>query len=262
VQLSIIASSTGESTKVVIEHGAIPVFIQLLKSPDDDVKQQAVWALGNIAKHSAQYREQVLNAGALQPLLQLCTQDAKITMLRNATWSLSNFCRCKPPPDFALVQDALPVLARLLYVLDDEVLTDACWALSYMSDETGPQNPKIEAVIQCGVARRLVELLMHQSLHVKTAALRTVGNIVTGDDVQTQVILNCSALPCLLALLVNPKNVIRKETCWAISNITAGNSEHIQAVINANIIPELIRTLTNDEFDIQKEAVWVSGREE
>ena len=36
---------------------------------------------------------------------------------------------------------------------------------------------------------------------LESAALRAVGNIVTGDDVQTQVILNCSVLPSLLRLL-------------------------------------------------------------
>lgn len=37
------------------------------------------------------------------------------------------------------------------------MLTDACWALSYLSDGT---NDKIQEVIQAGVCRRLVELLM------------------------------------------------------------------------------------------------------
>jgi hypothetical protein len=52
---------------------------------------------------------------------------------------------------------ALPVLARLVYSDDEEVLTDACWALSYLSDGT---NDKIQAVIEANVCRRLVELLM------------------------------------------------------------------------------------------------------
>ena len=59
-------------------------------------------------------------------------------------------------------------------------------------------------------------------------ALRTVGNIVTGDDLQTQVIINCGALPCLLNLLTTShKKSIKKEACWTISNITAGTKEQV-----------------------------------
>lgn len=63
-----------------------------------------------------------------------------------------------PPPNFAKVSPALPVLARLLFYGDADVLADTCWALSYLSD--GP-NDKIQAVIDAGVCRRLVELLMY-----------------------------------------------------------------------------------------------------
>jgi hypothetical protein len=52
---------------------------------------------------------------------------------------------------------ALTVLTKLVFSLDDEVLIDACWAISYLSDGS---NDKIQAVIESGVVRRLVELLM------------------------------------------------------------------------------------------------------
>ena len=97
---------------------------------------------------------------------------------------------------------------------------------------------------------------MHASTSVQTPALRSVGNIVTGDDVQTQVIINCGALPALLALLGSGKDGIRKEACWTISNITAGNSTQIQAVIDANIIPPLIHLLSNGDLKTRKEACW------
>ena len=100
-------------------------------------------------------------------------------------------------------------------------------------------------------------LSRHQSPSVLVPALRTVGNIVTGDDMQTQIIINCGALPCLLNLLqTTHKKSIKKEACWTLSNITAGTKDQIQAVFDAGIIPPLVNLLATAEFDIKKESAW------
>jgi importin subunit alpha-6/7 len=89
----------------------------------------------------------------MQPLLQQLTERSKLSMLRNATWTLSNFCRGKPQPDFNMVRGALPTLAQLIHSMDEEVLTDACWALSYLSDGA---NDKIQVRVLSLFATQLL----------------------------------------------------------------------------------------------------------
>jgi len=158
-----------------------------------------------------------------------------------------------------VVKQALPALRWLIEEQDDGVLTDTCWALSYLSDGS---KLKIQAVIDAGVCPKLVELLSHPSVYVVVPALRTVGNIVTGNHVQTQSVIDSQALPRILQLLTTEqtceqtKKSILKEACWTISNITAGTKQQVQAVIDANIIHPLVYLLENAEFDVKKEAAW------
>jgi importin subunit alpha-2 len=252
--LTNIASGNSAQTQTVVRSGAVPMFISLLSSPFPNLRDQAVWALGNIAGDGSECREIVINCGIIQPLLACICPDIKINHLRNITWAISNLCRNKNPvPSLDTIQKLLPALAQLVVHEDKEVVSDSCWALSYITDGS---SDRIQAVINIGVIQRLVLLIGSPEASLVSPSLRAIGNVVTGSDEQTQHVLNCGALQYFDNLLRHHRSNIQKEAAWTVSNITAGQQGQIQAIIDANLIPSLIEILIKGEFKAQKEAVW------
>ena len=148
------------------------------------------------------------------------------SLKKNGIWAICNFCRNKNRlVEFEQIECVLPVLATFINTHDHELLTDVCWAVSYLTDGS---NDRIELIIKHFELKRFVALLKHNCFNVLLPALRTIGNIVTGSDIQTQAILDCNVLPRLLELANSENPKIRKEVFWTVSNITAGSIKQIQ----------------------------------
>jgi len=255
--LTNVASGTTQQTQCIIDKGGIPCFIKLLKSRRPEVAEQAIWAIGNIAGDSPQFRNMILKLGGLDPLLYIIDNSKNKNTIKHGTWAVSNLCRGRPLPDFDLVKKAIPTLSRVMQEeVDPEVLTDAAWAISYLSD--GDEN-RIDMVIQTGIVPALVKHLDNPFLSILIPTLRTLGNIVTGTEAQTNIVLDVpNVITKLFKLVKHEKKAVRREACWTLSNITAGTSYQIEAVIgNPSHINQLISIAGSDTVEVKREAAWV-----
>jgi importin subunit alpha-1 len=246
-----------DKTRVVVDSGALPLLVQLMTSPNADLREQCAWCLGNIAGDGPAYRDIVLGLNALEPLLMNVTNPATLSLLRNCTWTLSNFCRGKPQPPLDVLRPALPVLAHVLMNSDDQdTIIDATWALSYLSDG---DNTRIQSVVDLGVIPALLAMLQSSKNQFIVPALRTLGNIVSGDDRQTQAVVDAQVIPALLPLLAHSKKNIRKEACWMISNVAAGTPSQLNYLMTLKeVLPKVLQQMSSSsEWDVRKEASWV-----
>ena len=74
----------------------------------------------------------------------------------------------------------------------------------------------------------IMQHLGDKNIKMITPALRTIGNVLSGDDVQTQLCLDNNVLFYLEQLISSTNYQIVKEALWCISNIAAGNESQIQ----------------------------------
>jgi hypothetical protein len=248
---------------IVNTPGLISSFVRLLDSADHNVCEQTAWALGNIAGDSPIHRDLLLERGVLTQLAhipgRLDDGGTPLTLRRNMTWTISNFCRGKPPPPLSTVASVLPYLIAMIQYPDSEVVADAMWSLSYISDVG--TNDRIAAVLAHGALPGIVHHLSSDAgQRIETPALRCLGNIVRGDEHQTTLAIEHGAITVLCAMLRaqvrDPRAGTKKEILTALSDIAAGNEQQINALLQAGVFDLISDYIAIDDQSIHKEAQW------
>ncbi|XP_018023011.1 importin subunit alpha-6 [Hyalella azteca] len=177
-------------------------------------------------------------------------------------WTISNIVRPKPcqmnDEDW---KKCLLMLRGYLRSSDPSVKLDAAWGLSYVSDGN---SEAIQRVLDLNILKDVAEMLTSTDEKISKVSLRIAGNVVSGNDEQTDKVIAAGILPCLLDIL-RPENKKssseRREAAWALSNITAGSNEQIQKVFDSGAVPILVQTMKDGTtpYAVCKEVVWCLG---
>nr|CAD2140607.1 unnamed protein product [Meloidogyne enterolobii] len=253
-----IVSGNSRQTAAMVDAGVITPLLHIISISSLKLAEQALWAIANIAGDSVRMRDALFEGGIVPILVELTkkvTPDFDPPFARILAWTISNLCRYKKPPTpFEILKQFAPSISILLKHNDLQAQSDACWALSYLTDGT---DENIQLANKENVMPLLIDFINSGQNSLVSPALRTAGNFATGSDELTSVVINSGILTNAAPCLLNSENSgFAKECCWLLSNILAGNAEQIQEVIDAKLLPIIFRILEHGEHKLQCEAGW------
>merc|ERR1712023_120170 len=102
--------------------------------------------------------------------MHIILNSTKKNNVKNGTWALSNIVRGKPIPKISLIEATIPCFAKIvLEETDPEVLSDALWSLSYLTDSEAPQ---IQQFINSGAIPSIVKLLNQKIITILIPSIR------------------------------------------------------------------------------------------
>lgn len=119
----------------------------------------------------------------------------------------------------------------------------------------GEQSRRL--LFNSGVIKRIIELLAHENLSLKAATIRTIGNLLTGNDQDIDMMINAGVLDKLAMNLNIKKRSIKKELLWSISNLAVGTMAQADAVLTHPCLRAIIGVLEDPDFEIMKEAIYI-----
>jgi len=256
--LANVASGTTAQTQIVLDKGALPWFIQLLRSNNRELNDQAIWALGNIAGDSSLFRDKILASGALYPLLKIVEDPSTAqNIIKNGIWMISNLCRGRPSPPIDKVKSATPVLCKSIQSQTDiDVLTDAAETLSFLS-----RTPSVidDLISYPNTVSSLISLLSNPYPTLMFKCLRVLGQICTGNEAQTDAVVDHPEFFAkMFHLIDHRKKAIRREAIWILSNIAAGSENQRKKLFQSfPFVNKLISCIELDIDEIKREALYV-----
>ena len=173
------------------------------------------------------YRNKVIDSGAVPLVVNLCTEMKDLAFLRSATWMLSNCVRGQPkPPQESKVRCIVPIMKLMLEVSDDDILTDASWSCYYISEI----DPKL--AIDASLHKAMFQVLKSSKTNTVLCALLKAYAVIAMDDRYRNMIIEDPEFMSLLQEILSTKSGnVPEKAAHVVRCFTFASSKEMELVL-------------------------------
>lgn len=232
-----IASGGDDITEILVKSGAIEAFMSLLNTSNPLILEHSIWGIGNLIADYIETRDIFLGKRLILVFSTLTEayNESYSKVYPIIAWTCSNIMRKKPMPPYSACHSICNILTRISAFPDSFLFAEDL--LSAISNITNHDDIMISLIID---SRLLFDMVMghliNKDVGLLKLALRSAGNIVTGNIHHTEFMLDKGFLDLLHPLISHAESTVRKEAFWSLSNIAASSIKHVEMLVNHNVM--------------------------
>lgn len=252
-----LATGSNACIQCLIEIGSIEQAVGLIGKVSDEVMENIIWFIGNIAADCNSSCEDIINSQFILKMQEFYFTSTEIPqeVLEITAWTFSNLVRKSVDLPIDKSNSLLNILKNILPGVNTEkCLYNWVKAVCGISFKSPVHN---QAIIERKLIKQILSIAEESKDSISAVALRILGNILSGTKIQTQILLNFGVLDTLMYKADSLSEDIRKEVFWALSNITGGTAAQIEIVIKHQILPLAIAGMNDINQFVRNEAIWV-----
>lgn len=206
---------------------------------DEFLYSNSLWLIGNMCADVHNNRVFFVKSGIIEQMAFMLNEFVTSSEIKEKiVWTLCNMSRGKMS---GIINEFIPVAESLIKYLcntnEDKELSQALFLLFKLTSTVGVV---FNQYVNPQTFKRITELLNKCSYKNKIYIVKVVANLVSGNDVQTQLLINEGIIEVYKGLMQEEDIKIIKEVIWGISNIAGGTVSQIEKLIKIGLLKSVL----------------------